>query len=824
MVAFSQLPLITGGEIIQHIAEAPIRHILLDSRKLIREPDSLFLAIKGQHHNSHQFIPTVYKQGIKQFVVEQGDQTTYQHLKDANIIRVTSSIAALQQLALYHRSQYQLPLLAITGSNGKTIVKEWLSQLLALKYTVVKSPKSYNSQIGVPLSIWLINTSHEYGVFEAGISLPGEMAKLAAILKPTVGIFTNIGPAHDEGFATRQQKLQEKASLFKNCQKIYYCLDHTPIHQTLTTCYGDEVQFITWSWHDDTATYKIQKRSLSTDSQTEFKLDSQGQQYTFTLPFQDDASLENAAHCIVLLLHEGFTPALLQPALMRLRAVPMRLTLKQGVRNCQLIDDTYNNDLAGLQVALDFMAQQKQAAQRTVVLSDLLQTGVAAKKLYLRVAQLLKQKQVDRVIGIGKEITTHAAAFDTFDTQFYNHTASLLAENVQHKFSNELILVKGGRRFGLERVVDQLQQKTHSTVLEVDLDAIAHNLSFFRRKLPRGTQLMVMIKALAYGSSSFELAYLLQYHRVDYLAVAYADEGVRLREHGISLPIMVMNPTPESFDKLLAYNLEPEVYSLRLLHALRDFLATQHKAINVHLKLETGMYRLGFAGNALSTLVQVLRDTPSLHVVSIMSHLAASSGSQHDAYTQGQFARFISLATQIERALGICTIKHLLNTSGILRFPDCVLDMVRLGIGLHGVGVDEATQKHLKVASTLKTIVSQIKSIPQGATIGYGRQGLAKKAMKIATIAIGYADGFSRALGNGQGSVWINGHLAPTVGNICMDMSMVDVTHIPVAEGDEVTIFGQELPITEVAAAMNTIPHEVLTNVSERVKRVYYTN
>lgn len=823
MVSFSKLPAITGGKIIQHGSEQPIRQLLLDSRKLVGGPEGLFFALRGQHHDSHQFIAQVYAQGIRQFVVEQGAQATYKHLHEANILRVASSLDALQQLATYHRSQYQLPLLAITGSNGKTIVKEWLSQLLALKYAVVKSPKSYNSQIGVPLSVWLMNAAHEYGVFEAGISLPGEMAKLATILKPTVGLFTNIGPAHDEGFATRQQKLQEKALLFKNCPKIYYCLDHAPIHQVLTARYQGKAQLVTWSLWDGEADYKVQKQLLPDSQQTALVVTTQ-QQHTFHLPFQDDVSIENAVHCIVFLLHEGFQPALLQAALLRLSAVPMRLTLKQGVNNCQVIDDTYNNDLVGLQIALDFMAQQKQAAQRTVVLSDLLPTGVAAEELYLQVAQLLKNKQVDRVIGIGEELKAHAAAFAAFDTQFYNRTEALLAEAVQHKFSNELILVQGARRFALESVVDRLQQKIHSTVLEVDLDAIAHNLNFFRSRLAKGTKLMAVVKALAYGSSSFEIAHLLQYHRVDYLAVAYTDEGVLLREHGITLPIMVMNPTPESFDQLLAYDLEPEVYSLRLLHTLRDFLASRNKPINVHLKLETGMHRLGFEESELSALGQVLRATPALHVVGIMSHLAASSAPKHDAYTQHQFALFTKLARRIEQAQGIRTIKHLLNTAGLLRFPEYQLDMVRLGIGLYGVGVGEEIQKHLQVASTLKTVVSQIKLIPQGATVGYGRQGLAHKEMKMATIAIGYADGFSRALGNGKGSVWINGHLAPIVGDVCMDMSMVDVTDIPVAEGDAVIIFGKELPIAEVAKAMHTIAYEVLTNVSERVKRVYYTN
>jgi len=823
MVSFSELPAITGGKIIQYVSEQPIRHLLLDSRRLLTDSGSLFFAMRGQHHNSHQFLPMVYEQGINQFVVEQGDQAIYKHLKNANIIQVANSVAALQQLAAYHRSQYQLPLLAITGSNGKTIVKEWLSQILALKYAVARSPKSYNSQIGVPRSVWSISTTHQYGIFEAGISRPGEMAKLETILKPTVGMFTNIGSAHDEGFATQQQKIKEKALLFKNCQKIYYCIDHTPIHQVLMALYHNKAHLVTWSLLDGAADYKVQKRLLITDKQTELIVTTRQQQYAFILPFQDNVSVENSIHCIVFLLQEGFNPAMIQAALTKLRALPMRMTLKQGVNNCQVIDDTYNNDLVGLRVALDFMAQQKQAPRRTVVLSDLLETGITAENLYPQIAQLLKAKQIDRIIGIGEELTAHAAAFSSFDTHFYDNTEEFLKEDIQHKFSNELILVKGARSFGLERVADRLQQKIHSTVLEVDLDAITHNLNFFRNRLARGTQLMAVVKALAYGSSSFEIAHLLQYHRVDYLAVAYADEGVLLRGHDITLPIMVMNPTPESFDQLLAYDLAPEVYSLKLLCALRDFLASRNKHINVHLKLETGMNRLGFEERELSTLVQVLRATPALHVVGIMSHLAASADQQHDAYTRHQFTLFVKMATYIEQKLGIHTIKHLLNSSGILHFPEYQLDMVRLGIGLYGVGVNKEVQQHLKVASTLKTVISQIKMMPQGATIGYGRHGIAKRNMRLATLAIGYADGFRRVLGNGQGSVWINGHVAPIVGDVCMDMSMVDVTNIPAAEGDEAIIFGKEWPIAEVAATMATIPHEVLTNVSERVKRVYYT-
>lgn len=824
MLFFSQLSAITGGDILQKTIETPIRHLLLDSRKLMGGGAGLFFSMRGRHHDGHDFIAAAYEQGTRQFVVERRDPTLYQDLKSANVIQVPSSLHALQQVAAHHRNQYQLPLIAVTGSNGKTIVKEWLSQILSLRYAVVQSPQSYNSQVGVPLSAWLIDAVHEYGVFEAGISLPGEMSRIAAILKPTIGLFTNIGPAHDEGFMSQQQKLEEKALLFAHCEKIYYCVDHKPIHRLLIQLYGRQVQLVTWSLMGGSmANYQVQKHLLTSGKQTALTIITQGRRYSFVLPFQDRFSVENAIHCIILLLHEGFDADVLRMALTRLRTISMRMTLKQGLNHCQLIDDTYNNDLVGLQGALDFMVQQKETYRRTVILSDLLQTGIVPETLYRQTAQLLRARQVDRLIGIGEAMNAHAHAFAWFDAQFYRCTEELLKEDLQHKFSHELILLKGARPFGLERVVERLEQRIHDTVLEVNLDAITHNLNFFRSRLTSQTRLMAVVKALSYGSSSFEVAQLLQYHRVDYLAVAYADEGVLLREHGINLPIMVMNPTLESFDKLLRYNLEPEVYSFRLLYALRDFLNVHRKQIKLHVKLETGMRRLGFEACDLDELSQVLRATPGLHVTGIMSHLTTSSDPRYDAYTRHQYALFIKQATYLEEALGIQTTKHLLNSSGILRFPRYQLDMVRLGIGLYGVGVGTSAQNQLRIASTLKTIISQIKRVPRGAAVGYGRRGLVRRESRIATIAIGYADGFSRALGHGKGQVWLNGHMVPVIGEICMDMSMIDITHIPANEGDEVIIFGQQLPIARVADAMGTIPYEVLTGVSERVKRVYHT-
>ena len=821
LLYFSVLAGVIGGRIIQYTLDKPIEEVLTDSRKLIVKPHSVFFAIQGKHHDGHQFINTAYEQGVRQFVVEKGNKDTYKHLEEANIIQVTHCIEALQRLATYHRSKYHVPVLAITGSNGKTIVKEWISLLLSLKYNVVKSPQSYNSQIGVPLSVFSMNEDHEYGVFEAGISVPEEMAKLEAILKPSAGIFTNIGAAHAQGFRSSVQKVKEKARLFKNCKKIFYCQDYEVIDQVLQELYKDNVQLVRWSFCKNDADFKIHQNVKSLHA-TELIIVNKARTYTFTLPFQAYAAIENAIHCIVFLLHEGFAPTMLQQVIEKLRAVPMRLSLRKGIHNCLVIDDTYNNDLEGLQVALDFMGQQKPVSKRTVILSDLLQTGIQPEKLYCQVAQLLTAKKVDRIIGIGEALTACASLFTTFDANFYSNTEAFMEDD--NHFRDELILIKGARAFGLERIAEQLEQKIHSTVLEVDLGAIIHNLNFFRSKLRKQTKIMVMVKALAYGSSAFEVANLLQHHRVDYLAVAYTDEGVLLREHGITLPIMVMNPTPESFEKLIHYRLVPEIYSINILKAFRNFLNKRNKHAKIHIKLDTGMHRLGIEAEELATLIQVLKKTPFIKVESIFSHFAAADEQLHDAYTHQQAKQFIKLASSIEEALAINTTKHLLNSSGILRFPTYQLDMVRLGIGLYGVGVEEKVRKDLAIAITFKTVISQIKAIPQGETIGYGRRGIAQKDMKIATIAIGYADGFRRALGNGKGKVWINGYLAPVVGNVCMDMTMVDITHIEASEGDEVVVFGKELPIDAVAAMINTIPYEMLTNISERVKKVYCMN
>jgi Alr-MurF fusion protein len=817
---FKDLPAITQGEIIQQNANPAICQLITDSRKVIVAEDSIFFSIIGDHHDGHHYLQELYNKGIRQFIVEKDMEIFYQ-MPEANILKVSNSIQALQKIAAWHRGNYDYPVIAITGSNGKTIVKEWLSQLLSAQLNVVKSPKSYNSQIGVPISLWQMNRSHEIAIIEAGISKPGEMEKLQLTIQPDIGIFTNIGTAHDEGFESRVQKIEEKAILFKSCKVIIYCKDHEGIDKVLTTQNG-KAKLFTWSKnaHSDVKILSIKKEPKS----TEINLLLPKQSLFLTLPFTDDASIENCMHCITYMLYEQFSPGDIQKGINSLGGVGMRLELKQGINDCYLIDDTYNNDLAGLQIALDFMNQQKQKEKKTIILSDILEAGMGEKNLYRTVGNLLYNKGINRVIGIGPQISANKNMLHLHEMEFYEDVEQFFKHFKTSSLQKELILIKGARVFRFEKIVSRLQQKIHGTVLEINLDALTNNLNFYRSKLKHGTKLMVMVKALAYGSGSYEIAHLLQFHRVDYLTVAYTDEGVALRENGITVPIMVMNPSPESFEHLLEYNLEPEIYSIRILHSFLDFLDRNGGNTKIHLKLDTGMHRLGFEEENLEELIGLLQKAShQVKVVSIFSHLAGADESRHNEYSKKQAESFLKFSERIEKGIGNKVLKHLVNSAGIIRFPKYHFDMVRLGIGLYGIEASNLEPGSLQNISTLKATISQIKHIKKGHTIGYSRKGLAEHDLKIATITIGYADGFDRGFSNGVASVWVNGKLAPVIGNVCMDMTMINITGIDAEEGDEVIIFGNEIPITDLAAKISTIPYEILTNISERVKRVFYT-
>ena len=795
--------------------------------------DAVFFAIHGEHHDGHAFINDLYQKGIRQFVVERSALTPerraeFMNYPDANLIEVDSSLQTLQTLAAQHRRQFQIPIIGITGSNGKTIVKEWLAQLLdgglaPNDFVVAKSPKSYNSQLGVPLSVHELNLSHTLGIFEAGISKSQEMPALEKIIRPTIGIFTNIGTAHDEGFRTRKQKIAEKLRLFTHAEELIYSTDYSDINEEanlLLKAVNPAIRFITWSLTGQPATYEgvLQGDQLA--------LTSPMGSINLRLPFTDPASVENLMHCLIamLTLHPWQTDAI-QARLNRLRPVSMRLEQKEGINNCVLIDDSYNNDVAGLQLALSFQNQQRTRSRRVVILSDVLQSGQPEADLYEQVGALMRTNDVAQFVGIGPVVSRNAHFFAE-NSLFYTTTDDFQTHFPVNDLRDSTVLVKGARPFSFERIVARLERKVHGTVLDINLDALTHNLNYYREKVGSDTKVMVMVKAFAYGSGSAEIAQLLQFHRVDYLGVAYADEGVSLRQNGVDLPIMVMNPAPETFATLLEHKLEPEIYSMRLLREWGSFVQGVASSCRsprpLHLKIDTGMHRLGFLEAELPAVVDYLNQQPALHVATMFSHLAGSDNAQFNSFSQQQYETFLRSATMLEAGLGYRPARHLLNSAGIVRFPDYKLDMVRLGIGLYGVEASGIDQSALQTVGTLRTVISQIKNVRAGESVGYSRQGWLDHDARIATLAIGYADGYDRRLGNGVGEVWVNGTRCPTVGNVCMDMTMVEVTQASATEGDEVVIFGTDLPITELAQRMGTIPYEILTGVSERVKRVFF--
>lgn len=807
MILFLQLENIAKGKNVKVFKDQPILHIVTDSRKATAAEGAIFFAIKGATHDGHKYLDEVYKKGVRQFVIEHEDNQFLKHV-DVNVIKVRSSLEALQDIVAFHRSSLSVPVIGITGSNGKTIVKEWLFQFLSGEYKLAKNPGSYNSQLGVPLSVWQLQPHHGMGIFEAGISLPGEMSKLARVIRPTIGVFTNLGSAHAEGFSSPQQKTEEKAKLFETCKVVIYCKDHKTIDETINRL---ELPALSWGF---SSTAGIQ---LSGEGR-KFAVSFKGVSFKLNLPFEDKASVENCFHCVAVMLYLGYKPKQIQERVQLLQSVPMRLELKEGINQSQVIDDTYNNDLAGLQISLQFLTHQHQKKTKRVILSDILESGLPEEELVRQIAALVSQSDVSHFVGIGKVLSAHHKMFPP-SSQFYASTEAFLSAFDLDQIQQEIVLVKGARIFQFERIIGRLQRKVHGTIMEIDLGAVVKNLNFFRTKVSPTTKIMVMVKAFAYGSGSAEIANLLQYHKVDYLGVAYVDEGIELRKNNIATPIMVMNPSEESFGNLLPYQLEPEVYSFKILQNLVRFLGG--RACKIHVKLDTGMHRLGFGKEDVEELISILLSHKNLTIGSIFTHLAGADEQQHDEFSEKQVTQFKAEADKISNAIGYKPIYHALNSPGILRLPQFQMDMVRLGIGLYGVNPTNDPIDGLSPVATLKTIVSQIKKLSPGETIGYGRHGVAQNEMTIGTIAIGYADGFSRAFSRGVGKVLINGRRAPVVGNVCMDMTMIDLTGIEAKEGDEVIVFGPQLPIQEVALRINTIPYEILTNTSDRVKRVF---
>lgn len=796
--------------------ERTINSVSIDSRLTSSGENTLFFALVGQRHDGHRFISDLYNyHGVKAFVVCNIENLA-QQFPDATFIQVNDTQIALQKLASFHRNRFSYPVVGITGSNGKTIVKEWLSQLLSSDFRVVRSPKSFNSQVGVPLSVLQMSDSYQLAIFEAGISLPNEMEKLQPIVAPDYGIFTNIGLAHQENFSDLKQKASEKIKLFSNTKQLIYCKDQQIIDELV----NEHRIANTFTWGESTSSdihiTRIAKNNGTTTIQTSYK----GNEVAFKIPFTDNASVENAMHCFCCLILLGVKPESIPSRMEKLTPVAMRLELKEGINGCTLINDSYNSDIGSLSIALDFLLQQKQHPTRMLILSDILQSGQSPDILYAEVARLISEKKVDKMVGIGKDISKFSHLFQV-DKEFYTTTNDFLENFTRRQISNTAILLKGSRTFHFERISSVMERKAHRTVMEVNLDALVHNLNYFRSLLKPGVKVTALVKAFSYGSGSFEIANLLQFHRVDYLGVAFADEGVALREAGITLPIIVLNPSFGTYELMIEYQLEPEIFNFS---GLDEFVRILDRSgvgeYPVHLKIDSGMHRLGFTSDDADELIIKLKKYSCIKVQSIFSHLAASEDSGEDSFTQNQIDTFKSTSEKIIQSLGYSPLRHILNSAGIERFPDAQFDMVRLGIGLYGVSAAE--QEKLQNISTLKSQVIQVKHLKPGDTVGYNRKGEIGKPSTIATIPIGYADGLDRKLGNGNCKFLLNGKLVPTIGNVCMDTCMIDTTGVDVSEGDEVVIFGKKPTIFDLAKTIGTIPYEVLTSISRRVKRIYY--
>jgi len=749
--------------------------------------------------------------GIRYFVVNHVPEELE---SKANFLLVEDTLKALQDFASYYRSLFHFPVIGITGSNGKTIVKEWLNFLLAPDYNVIRSPKSYNSQVGVPLSVIGINEHHNFGIFEAGISTVGEMSRLQQIIIPTIGILTNIGSAHDEGFVDISQKIKEKLRLFAEVEVLILNKN-----KTIEAFLDKKIKTFTWSTQNRNADVFFQKNTF--EKYSELNITYNQSCFKVNIPFTDEASLENVMHCILTLIYLKYSQETIQERISELYPVEMRLKVKNGSNNCTLIDDSYSSDFQSLKIALDFLENQKQHKKRALILSDIFQSGLSDEELYSRVSQLIISHKINRVFCIGETVSKFKNKF--LNAVSFQTTEDFIKAFEDLNFANETILIKGSRQFEFENIVSLLEEKTHETVLEINLNAISHNLNYFKSKLNPKTKLMVMVKAFGYGSGSYEIAKLLAHHKVDYLGVAFADEGIELCKAGIELPIMVMNPEMTSFQSIIQYGLEPEIYSFRGLKAfLKIAEEKQLENYPIHIKINTGMNRLGFDSEMLPELVEVLSHSKRVMIKSILSHLASSDVPEHKEFTLQQIADFDKDSTFLMSQLNINPIRHICNTSGISNFPEAQYDMVRLGIGLYGVSNESHEQSKLEHVGTLKSVISQIRTIEIGESVSYVRRFIATRKTKVATIPIGYADGISRLWGSGVGYVLVNNKKAPILGSICMDMLMVDVTDINCFEGGEVIIFGKDPSVNAIAKATNTIPYEILTSISARVKRVFY--
>lgn len=789
-----------------------IENISIDSRSLQNNQGTLFFALKGHNHDAHHYIESLIAKGVRFFIVEYIPE----NVKDkAHFLLVKNTLKALQQTAIFYRNLFNFPTIGITGSNGKTIVKEWLNFLLSPDFTIVRSPKSYNSQVGVPLSVFGSNENHNLGIFEAGISTSNEMENLQKIIQPKIGIFTHLGNAHEEGFSSPTEKIKEKVKLFKDCEIVI-------LEKSKTIEENIDAKTFTWSFSDKSATVFGDKKTLK-NGFTTVLITYEATSFEIKIPFQDEASLANAMTCICTLLFLKYDVSIIAERIQNLYPVELRLQVKKGINNCALIDDSYSSDYQSLKMALDFLEQQKLHQKKTLILSDIFQSGLPLDELYEKVTILIKNNKIDRLITIGETIGNFLK--DIPNIISFSSTQEFLQQFNLNSFENETVLIKGARSFNFEEIVVILEEKNHETVLEINLDAISYNLNFYKSKLKPETKVMVMVKAFGYGNGGYEIAKLLEHHKVDYLGVAFADEGIALRKAGITTPIMVLNPENSSFNAMIAYDLEPEIYSITGLKAfLRIAQQRNITSYPIHIKMDTGMHRLGFQENNLEELAELLKNNNFVHVRSIFTHLAASDDLAFKDFTLNQIQLFTAFYDKIVSKLNHKPIRHLLNTSGIFNYTSFQMEMVRLGIGLYGVGNSDEENKNLLNVSTLKSVISQIRTVEEQDSIGYSRKFMVNKKMQVATIPIGYADGIRRAWGNEKGYVVINHKKAIILGNICMDMLMVDVSDINCIAGDEVIIFGENPKVTEIANVIGTIPYEILTGISQRVKRIFYKN
>lgn len=798
-----------------------VEWLLTDSRSLVFPETTLFFALRTKVGDGHRYVADLYRRGVRNFVVGTLPAERETAFPDANFLQVMSPLKALQRLAERHREEHDIPVIGVTGSNGKTVVKEWLYQLLSPTLHVTRSPKSYNSQVGVPLSVCLLGEHSEIGIFEAGISQPGEMAALRAIIQPTIGVMTNIGPAHQENFESVEEKCHEKLSLFQDAKVLVYCADDAVVDECVATSLlrGER---LAWSRRNPSAALFVSAvETLERGTRITYRF--HGAEATMTIPFTDDASTVNCIHCLAVLLSLNFSAEEIASRMKRLEPVAMRLEVIQGVRNCTLINDTYNSDAASLDIALDFMARRPeiQNKQKVLILSDMFQTGLPATELYAKVAELLNRRAIDHFIGVGPEIS-HAHSLFLMKKSFFPSGEALADSGLLDTLHDSLVLIKGSRPFGFEKITAALSLRVHETTLHVNLDALAGNLNYYRSFMKPETKMVCMVKASAYGAGSVEVAKTLQDRGVNYLAVAVADEGAELRRAGITAGIIVMNPEMTAFKTLFDYELEPEVYNFKLLDAL--IKAAEKEGIQgfpVHIKLDTGMHRLGFDPRLdLPALIDRLHHQTSVIPRSVFSHFVGSDSPDFDDFSARQFALFDEASKTLQAAFPHKILRHICNSAGIERFPERHLDMVRLGLGLYGI--DPIDNRSLQNVTTLRTTILQIRECPKGDSVGYSRRTVLERDSRIAAIPIGYADGLNRHLGNRRGYCLVNGQRADYVGNICMDVCMIDVTDTDCREGDTVEIFGDNLPPAELARLLDTIPYEILTSVSDRVKRIYF--